>query len=214
MTPRPSRPDGLTLSTAALDPELLALPAPPRAMRGIAVTLLASTALFALILSAGLTSDVRYAFARSVPEHLGDLAAVSADAARANTFVTAQAELDIARAITYGRTTESDTFELAPVVSNDRLWVEMRLPQGAMTANPPSAFVGRLVPMHSAAFRYRGLGRSSHLASVPMPADAWVLIDGATPASYQWTVGLAGLLALFAAYSLATIARIVRRVHR
>jgi hypothetical protein len=214
MTERSSPPDASMASTAALDPDLLALPAPPRAMRTTAVMLLATTAAGAVMLTAGLVSDARYAFAASSPEEVGELAALVPSAARENTFVTAVARLDGARALRYGRTTESDTFELRPVAGNNAMWVELRLPRGTERLDPAPVFVGRLVPMESAAFRYRGLGRSEELAATPIPRGAWVLIDGATPASYRWTVALAALLVLFAGYSVATIRDIVRRVRR
>jgi hypothetical protein len=72
-------------------------------------------------------------------------------------------------------------------------------------------FVGRLLPVRNIAFGLGGLRRSSSATSAgPLSGDAWVLIDGATPTSSQWTVALAALLAAFATYNLVMIARILR----
>jgi hypothetical protein len=72
-------------------------------------------------------------------------------------------------------------------------------------------FVGRLLPVRDIAFGWGGLRRFlSATAGMPIPPDAWVLVDGATPAASQWTVALAALLVLFAGYNLVTIARILR----
>jgi hypothetical protein len=72
-----------------------------------------------------------------------------------------------------------------------------------------------MMPIRGAAFRYRGLGSSvQELTGAVVPADAWVLVDGATPTASRWTVALAALFALFAGYNLVTIARIVRPVRR
>jgi len=204
---------------AALDPELLALPAPPRRTRAMAVSLLGVTAVFAVLLMIGLASDVRYAFTAATPDDIGDLVGLDPRAAHGNAFVTARAQLDMGRAVGYARTTESDWFTLAPVVGNERLWVEMRMPSERSLAGfrAPSLFVGRLVPVHSAAFRYRGLGRSSDANGSVMPPlaeDAWVLVDGATPTSVRWSAALLLLIAVFAGYSVTTIGRLLRRVRR
>ena len=223
MTERVSEPQQLRLGEESVDPDLLALPAPPRRSRALALGLLAATGLFAAVLALGLASDVQYAFAGVQPTEVGNLAELRAREVQNNRFVTAAAKLDMSRVLRYGRTTESDMFELAPILGNDHWWVEMRVPPPAdasgiptvvPTREPPQTFVGRLVPMQSAVFRYRGLGRSSEARPTPISPEAWVLIDGATPTSYRWTVALALLLLLFAGYSLTTIVRLARPMRR
>jgi hypothetical protein len=79
----------------------------------------------------------------------------------------------------------------------------------------PTTFVGHLMPLEGAAFRYRGLNRSvQEVTGTAIPANAWVLVDGATPAASRWTVALAALFAVFAGYNLVTIARMMRPVRR
>ena len=196
-----------------VDPELVALPGPPRQERTISLLLMALTGLLAALMTAALASDVIYAFAGSAPEAVGDLSRLVPQSALSNKFVRADGILSAERAIRYHRPLESDTFQLVPVTGTDRIWVELRVPSGApsATAAPPVTFVGRLLPMRSIAFGFGGLRRSlTTTAAAPMAADAWVLVDGATPVSSQWTVALAALLALFAAYNLVTITRILR----
>jgi hypothetical protein len=195
-----------------VDPELVALPRPPRQERTISLLLMAVTALFAALMTAALASDVFYAFAGSEPASVGDLARLAPGPELHNRFVRADGSLRPERAIRYGRPLESDTFELVPVAGNDQMWVELRIPAGAPSAAaaPPVTFVGRLLPMRSIAFGLGGLRRSLAATPTPIAGDAWVLIDGATPVSSQWTVALAALLAIFAAYNLVMIARILR----
>jgi hypothetical protein len=194
-----------------VDPELVALPGPPRQERTLSLLLMALTGLLAAFMMAVLASDVMYAFAGSSPEAVGDLSRLAPGAALSNQFVRADGRLRPENAIRYHRPLESDSFELIPVLGNDRIWVELRVPPGASNAAaaPPGTFVGRLLPMRSIAFGFGGLRRSA-AAVAPMAGDAWVLVDGATPTSSQWTVALAGLLAMFAAYNLVMIARILR----
>jgi hypothetical protein len=178
---------------------------------------MAVTGFLALIMTVSLAGDVRFAFASSVPDDVGDLIHFVPDTTMKNRFVRGTGMLTAASAIRYERPMERDSFRLAPLAGNDNIWVEMRIPEGIEPAQfvPPAAFVGRLLPMGSAAFRYRGLGRSIHeVTGASVPANAWVLVDGATPTSSRWTVALAALFAIFAAYNLVTIARIVRPVRK
>jgi hypothetical protein len=200
-----------------VDPELIELPRPPRLERFVSVALMIATAVLAGVLGVGLSGDVRYALASSEPDDIGDLAHWVPQADMSNRFVRATGRLASAGAIRYDRPLERDSFRLAPVAGNDKMWVEMRVPDGAGSGPfvPPTTLVGRLVPLQGAAFRYRGLGRSvQEVTGATLAPDAWVLVDGATPTSSRWTVALAALLLAFAGYSLLTIARIVRPVRR
>jgi hypothetical protein len=200
---------------SAVDPELAVLPRPPRFERLVSVALMIATAILAGVLAVGLSGDVRYALASSEPDDIGDLAHWVPQADMSNRFVRATGRLASAGAIRYDRPLERDSFRLAPVAGNDKMWVEMRVPDGAEPFVPPTTLVGRLVPFQGAAFRYRGLGRSvQEVTGATLAPDAWVLVDGATPTSSRWTVALAALLVVFAGYSLLTIARIVRPVRR
>ncbi|HMI87451.1 MAG TPA: hypothetical protein VK550_25355 [Polyangiaceae bacterium] len=195
-----------------IDPELVALPRPPRQERTISLLLMGLTGLLAVFMTAALASDVTYAFAGSAPEPVGELSHLAPASPLRNTFVRADGLLRRESAIRYHRPLETDTFQLVPVAGNDRIWVELRVPPGPpnAVAVPPTTFVGRLLPMRSIAFGFGGLRRSVETSAAPIAPDAWVLIDGATPTSSQWTVALAALLALFAGYNLLMIARILR----
>jgi hypothetical protein len=215
--PMAEHPESPELVRPPADPELLALPGPPRQERTISLALMAVTGLLAAFMTAALAGDVRYALASPEPHNLGDLARVVPDAQMSNTFVRGTGRLRDAVAIQYDRPLERDSFRLAPLVDNDRIWVEMRVPAGIKEApiSPPTTFVGRLLPLRSIAFGLGGLRRSVEAATGNgVPQQAWVLADGATPASSRWTLALAALLAMFAGYNFVTIGRILRPVRR
>jgi hypothetical protein len=201
----------------AVDPELVELPRPPRFERLVSIALMIATAVLAAVLAVGLAGDVRYALASSDPDDIGDLVHWAPRPEMSNRFVRATGRLGSVGAIRYDRPMDRDSFRLAPVVGNDKMWVEMRVPNGTESGHfaAPATLVGRLMSLQGAAFRYRGLGRSVKEATgTDLPPDAWVLVDGATPTASRWTVALAVLLVVFAGYSLLTIARIVRPVRR
>jgi hypothetical protein len=212
MAQHPSSPELLVPIEGAIDPDLIELPRPPRAPRVVSIVLMVATAVLAAVMAAALLGDVRYALAGAEPSAVGDLARWIPDRALENQFVRASGRLGSAGAIRYERPLERDSFRLAPVAGNERVWVEMRVPEGA-DAGPPTTFVGRLVPLAGATLRYRGLRRSvQEVTGAVIPADAWVLVDGATPAASRWTLALAALFVAFAGYNVVTIARMVRPV--
>lgn len=212
-----SHPELLAPAEGPVDPELVALPRPPRLERGVSLALMMVTAILAVVMVTGLAGDVRYALTSTEPIDVGELGHFSAEGQSSNRFVRATGRLALAGAIRYERPMERDTFRLAPIAGNDKVWVEMRV--SAQTepdhSAPPTTFVGRLMPLSGSAFRYRGLGRSvQEVTGAVVPEGAWVLVDGATPAASRWTVALALMFIVFAGYNLVTIARILRPLPR
>lgn len=215
MARHPSFPELSAPLDGAVDPELLELPRPPRFERVVSIALMITTAVLAAVLAIGLSGDVRYALASGNPEDIGDLGHWTPQAQMSNRFVRATGRIGSSGAIRYDRPLERDSFRLAPIAGNDKVWVEMRVPDEIKAGQfvLPTTLVGRLVALKEAAFRYRGLDRSvEEVTGASLPSDAWILVDGATPAASRWTVALAALLVAFAAYNLLAIARIVRPV--
>ena len=204
----------------AVDPDLVALPAPPRKERGLTVALLAASALASLAMAFALRLDAAYAFApaqMSGVTDLGDLRTASAASlgAHANESVRAQGMLGAAGAIRYEHPFEADSYRVSPVAGRRDVWVEVRVPAGTENARyvPPASFSGRLVPLDAGGPRHRGLARSIADATGEVaPRGAWLVVDGETPASARWAVALLVLFAGFAVWNGLAIARIVRRV--
>jgi hypothetical protein len=198
-----------------LDPELLALPAPPRRDRTLAVALMLLTAVASIAMCWALRGEVSYAFSRAVPSDLGELSSVQLSSVPPGTYVEARGLLGTSGAIRYSRPLEGDSFRLQPVAGNPKLWVEIRVPEGMEGPRfiPPTTFAGRLSPIQSAGLRHAGLARSVHAqTSVVIPADAWVLVDGASPRASRWAVALFALFGFFAFWNVFNTLRIVRKV--
>lgn len=196
------------------DPELLALPAPRRRERGATLLVMGVTALAAIAMTVLLSGEARYAVSPGQPVELADLTALTPGADLANRYVRGHGLLATGGAVKYGRPAEGDSFRLAPIASNSKIWVEIRVPEGFEGPRfvPPSTFAGRLVPLHQAGLRHAGLGGAVAETGAAVPADAWILVDGDSPRASRWAVALVALLAGFAGWNLLGIARIVRRV--
>ncbi len=197
------------------DPELLALPAPPKRERTITVALMALTAVAALGMAFALRGEASYALRPGQPSDLGELALVRPGPELDNRYVRGGGLLGTVGAIKYGRAAESDSFRLAPIAGNPEVWVEIRVPEGFEGARfvPPSSFAGRLVPLRSAGIRHFGLGDSVRdQTQQRVPPGAWLLIDGASPRASRWAFALAALFVCFAVWNALGIARVLRRI--
>jgi hypothetical protein len=218
--PPPSFPSPLELapdSRDELDPELLALPDPPRRERTLTVVVLAFAALLSLAMVFALRRDVAYALASSTPAGVGELRTASAEtlAANENRLVRAEGMLGAAAGIRYERPFLDDTFRTLAVAGRDDVWVDVRVPAGQESGRwePPRAFTGRLVRFGGAGPRHRGLaGAVERATGSTVPAGAWLVVDGEAPESARWTILLAAMFLGFAAWNVVAIARIVRQV--
>lgn len=202
-------------SSDAVDPELLALPAPPKGERTATVVLMVITAIAALMAGFSLRGEASYAFTKGAPTELGELATLRPSAELSNTYVRGTGLLATQGAIKYGRPLEGDSFRLAKLAGTSNVWVEIRVPEGFEGPRfvPPSTFAGRLVPLADVGLRHLGLADAIRAGgTAELPADTWVLIDGCSPRGSRWATALTLLFAGFAAWNLLGVARVLRRV--
>ncbi|MFO0549131.1 MAG: hypothetical protein U0271_12140 [Polyangiaceae bacterium] len=197
------------------DPELIALPSPPKRDRGIAVGLMLLTSIAALVMAWSLRGEAHYALARGAPEEVGALKNFTPSSSQANHYVQGTGMLGTQGAIRYGRAAESDSFRLAPLAGNDKIWVEIRVPEGFEGPRfiPPTTFAGRLVPFSDAGLRHASLrGAVAEKGGVTVPPDAWILVDGSSPRASRWSLVLIALFVAFAGWNVFTVMRLLARV--
>lgn len=197
------------------DPDLIALPAPPKRERLAAVVMMLITAVAAAWMAIALLGEARYALTPGRPVDVGDLAALKPTADMANRYVRATGLLGTSGAIRYGRAAEGDSFRLAPIAGNPDLWVEIRVPEGFEGPRfiPPTTFAGRLVPIKKAGIRHAFLADSvREQAQLTVPEGAWLLIDGTSPRTSRWAVALVALFLGFSAWNVVGVARVLRKI--
>jgi hypothetical protein len=198
-----------------LDPELASLPDPPRRERRGTLLVLAVTAVASLAMVASLARDAAYAFAAPSALDLGELKSAPISAFGPNAFIQARGLLAAAGAIRYERPLAADSFRVAPVAGRPDVYVEVRVPAGEESSRfvPPSDFRGRLVRFDDAGPRHRGLRRAiAERTGTPVPAGAWLIVNGEAPDHARWAVALVALFAAFALWNAAALARLTRKV--
>lgn len=199
----------------APDPELEALPAPPRKERTATLVLMLFTAIVAAWAAFSLRGEARYAFTPGAPLEVGDLTSLHPTGDLANRYVRGSALLGTSGAIKYGRAAEGDSFRLAPVAGNPDVWVEIRVPEGFEGPRfvPPTSFAGRLVPFGSAGLRHSSLAAAvRERTHVTVPSNAWLLVDGSSPRASRWALALVLLFAGFSGWNLVAAGRLIARV--
>jgi hypothetical protein len=198
-----------------LDPELLALPDPPKRERTLTIGMLLFTAAASIAMILVLRRDAAYAFAPAAAADIGEIATAPAAAFGENRFVRGGGMLGAAHAIRYERPLVSESFRLMPVSGRHDVWVEVRVPPGAETIRwvPPEQVSGRLVRFASAGPKHRGLASAVHDATgQTVPSEAWLLVEGDAPSGSRWAVLLEVLFAGFAIWNLLVSAKLLRRV--
>jgi hypothetical protein len=168
-----------------------------------------------VLLAWSLRSEARYATTLGQPTEVGELSKLSLGANVENRYVRGSGLLGSQGAIRYGRAAEGDSFRLAPVLGQDKLWVEIRVPEGFEGPRfiPPSTFAGRLVPLSDAGLRHQSLRDAvADKTEAKVPPDAWILIDGSSPRASRWALAMVIILLGFATWNLVSIARLVSRI--
>lgn len=198
----------------ARDPDLEALPKPHRPGRRLTLCCLAITLVASLWMAITLKNQAAYALRDTKPQDLGELEKLEFAHAFDNQYVRGEASLANDGAVRYSRPLESDSYRLAQVAGQPKLWVEIRVPEGMEGPHfiPPTSFVGRLVPLEKSGLSHKNLGSAVAEMGQKVPADAWLLIDGATPTSARWALALSVLFVAFAGFNGFGLYRLGRSV--
>jgi len=198
------------------DQELAELPAPRRPWRRTTLLVLLLGSIGSLFLAMSVLPDVAYSLRGGEPVALGELGNNRRlDRGLANRWVQGEGELSTTKAIRYKRPLERDSYRLAELADNPRVWVQVRVPENEEGPRfvPPASFVGRLVPVSELSLRQRGLPDAVEKAGLePPPADAWLLVDGESPKGQRWALGLLALLLAFSAFNVVGLLRLGRAI--
>jgi hypothetical protein len=184
-----------------VDPELLALPAPPRARAMATAGVMVGVIALSAMLMWSFRGDFGYwlsGLSGGAPVDLGD--AQNLERVPDNGFVTVRGLPRAASAIRFRRLVRGGTYRVYPMMGQPALFVQSFIADGTRVGRRPrhGEYTGRLVSFADARGGYDAI-RSffEREMGVDVPADAYLLMDGERPADYAWVVGLYLLLVAF-----------------
>jgi hypothetical protein len=184
----PASPGG---AEAQLDPELVALHAPPQAQRFVTLTVMAAAVFAALALLVSLLGDMGYAFARTQPVELGDARKLEMGSLESNSYVHVEGIPTVARAVRFTRGLGT-RYRVFPLAGQRDLYVQIEDTGGESFVR--SEFSGRLVRFEDLGRRYADLAAVMQRdAGLGITNDSFLLLADEQPGDYTWT-WLVGLL--------------------
>jgi len=198
------------LNRDEVDPELLALPAPPPGRRFATMALMALVVVVALALVSTLRSDLAFFFVRGGTTDLGDVTTVTAASLTPNTLVTVEGTPLSAGAVRYRRVITGESYVVFPLAGQRTVFVHL---SEEAARSPRTVYSGRLVRFADLGGRLSAV--REYLAStedMPVTPDSYVLLVDETPGSCWWAVGLALLAVLFVLVDVLLIVRWFRPV--
>ena len=196
------------LSADGVDPELLALPAPPRGRRVVTLTAMALVATLGLALVATLRADIAYYFVSATVSDVGDAVELEPAALTPNTFVQVHGTPMASSTVRYSRMIGSAEYAVFPLAGQRNVFVQVPLDGYELRSSSSRVFSGRLVTFGELGARYGAVRR--HLADrmqMPVSAESFLLLADEPPSSYLWALGLAAMAALFVLLDLYLILR-------
>lgn len=197
----------------AVDPELLALPAPPQGRRNATLVLMAFVVTCSLALCASLRYDLSYfalSFSGASAVELGEVTDLDMGSLRSNGYVTVDGLPLSAGAVRFRRVISGTDYVIFPLAGQRTVFVAIPASQAN---DPRSEWSGRLVT-----FRQLG-GRMASVESyfaeslgMPVTGESFVLLADETPSDYVWSAFLALLCLAFALTNGFLIVRWFRKI--
>lgn len=179
----------------AVDPELLALPAPPKGRRFATLVVMALVVVAAMALTVSLRHDLAYFFASSQTVDLGDVRDVDPARLTPNSHVRVEGTPMMSRAVRYRRVLTGGEYVVFPLAGQRTVYVQVEDRDDAIARNE---FSGRLVTFSQLGGRMSAVrGYLGQEMRLPVSGDSFILLADEGPGSYAWAFMLALLCVLF-----------------
>ena len=210
LPPGQGSPGAPVLEPEALDPELIAIHAPPQAQRVAALTIMAAAVVAAMALLVSLRGDMAYAFSRGQPLDLGHVREVEPSTLTSNTFVRLAGTPTVGHSIGFTRGLGTH-YRVFPLAGQRTIYVQVQDNGGESFVR--GEYSGRLVTFDGMGGRYAELSRvMSREAELPVSGESFVLLADEPPGAYTWTLFVALVCVAFVLLDVFFIVRWFRPV--
>jgi hypothetical protein len=210
--PTPPHPAG---AQDAVDPELLALPAPPRGRRTLSMALLCAVAIGAAALVLHLRADVAYSFASDKVSELGEATHAKLGELVPNSYVRVHGTPMLSRMVRFERGL-GDDYAIFPLAGQHQIYVQVPLAALSDPARAAQAeWSGRLLTFGQLGGRLRAVRQ--YLAAelgMPVTAESYVVLAEEPPSAYGWSIALCALGLAIMGVSLTLLVRWFRGIRQ
>jgi hypothetical protein len=198
------------LQGEALDPELLAIHAPPQIQRVAALTIMAAAVVAAMALLFSLGGDMGYALSRAQPTDHGHVRTLEPSSLLSNSYVRLAGTPTLGHAVGFTRGFGTH-YRVFPLAGQRTVFVQVRDTGGEAFVR--SEYSGRLVTFDDLGGRYRELARVMNRdAALPVTGESFVLLADEPPSTYTWTLFVALICSAFVLLDVYFIVRWFRPV--
>lgn len=184
-----------------VDPELLALPAPPRGRRFLSLALLGAVVVAAGSLLFYLRADLAYCFASDRAANIGEATTARLSVLVPNTYVRVRGTPMLSHTLRYERALSGEAYAVFPLAGQRQIFVQVPL---AALRDPARAaqgeWSGRLLTFGQLGGRLRAVrGYLASQMGLPVTAESFVVLAEEPPGAYGWALLLCGLCVAIAA---------------
>jgi hypothetical protein len=192
--PAPPRDD------AELDPELLALPAPPKGRRLWAMTLMAAVVALALGLASSLRSDMAYALLPDRAQLLGEAVRLNPAELPSNAYVVVRGTPMLSGMVRFEAGWFGAEYVVFPLAGQRNVFVQV--PADSLRDPRTSAnteFAGRIVTFGELGGRFRVVREFlAQRLALPVTSETYLVVAEDLPRSHAWSL-------FFGAFCLAIV---------
>ncbi|MFW5875378.1 MAG: hypothetical protein ACOCXM_01450 [Myxococcota bacterium] len=194
---------------SGVDPELVALPAPPQGRRLATLTLMALVAAASLGLLAGLRSDIRYFLSPAMAQDVGEATELDPASLATNEHVRVRGTPMASRTVRYSHLWNDREYAVFPLAGQRHVLVRVALEDMEnMRTSSRREFAGRLVTLGQLGSAF-GPVREYLQGSmgVDVSSETFVLLADEPPGRYGGSVLLAALCLLFIVVDVVLMVR-------
>lgn len=181
------------------DPELIALPAPPRGRRYATMTLMAFVVVVASALGLSLRADIAYYFSSTHAVDLGAATEIAPATLVGNAFVRIHGTPMASKTVHFQRVLGNDAYAVFPLAGQRTIFVQVPEDDPDQTRRlARGEFSGRLVTFGQLGGRFASVREYLRdTMGIPVSSESYLLLADEPPAAYGWSLGLFGLCIAF-----------------
>jgi hypothetical protein len=193
-----------------IDPELLAIHAPPQVQRLTTLTIMAAAVVAAMALLVSLRRDMAYALMQTQLTELAHVRQLEPAVLMSNSYVRIMGTPTVAHAVGFRRGFGT-RYRVFPLAGQRNLYVQV--PDAGGESFVRSEYSGRLVTFDDLGGRYAELARvMSRDAKLPVTGESFLLLADEPPGAYTWTLFVALACVAFVLLDIYFIVRWFRPV--